>query len=410
MTTTIMTFDLRNMMDSSFEDLLFGSFNPSFKVKKYTYCSKKNEDKTWYTLQYKKEMLNEENISTLGQMRSVVTDGEKIYVYSPPKSISFDEVSKLNYSDFEVEELVEGTMINLFWNDHNDDWEISTKSSVGGNYSFNQDNRKTFRVMFLEAMNNQGLEFNMFDPELCYSFVLQHPENRLVVPFSKPQLVLVGLYKISGSEITVLDKRNCLIENMVFPKQLTELCDYNTLYTGDDDCWTNLHRYFNQLNMDYKILGINIYNKQTNQRAKIRNPSYEYVRKLRGNSPKLQYQYYNLRRLGKVKEYLQFYPEHRAAFSDLRQDLHAWTEQLWQNYRACYVQKEKPVKDYPKKFKTHMYHLHQIYLNDLREMGHYISKQVVIKYVNSLEPARLMFVINFDHRRAKQEETSMVAH
>ena len=43
MTTTIMTFDLRNMMDSSFEDLLFGSFNPSFKVKKYTYCSKKND-------------------------------------------------------------------------------------------------------------------------------------------------------------------------------------------------------------------------------------------------------------------------------------------------------------------------------------------------------------------------------
>lgn len=410
MTSTTMTFDLRNMIDSSFEDLLLDSFNPSFKVKKYTYHSKKNEDKTWYTLQYKKEMLNEENISTIGQIRSVVTDGEKVYVYSPPKSISFDAVSKLNYSNFEVEELVEGTMMNLFWNDHNEDWEISTKSSVGAKYSFNQDNRKTFRAMFLEAMNTQDLDFNQFDPNLCYSFVLQHPENRLVVPFSKPQLVLVGLYKISGSEITILDKRTCLIENIVFPKQLNEFCDYNTLYTGDDDCWSNLHQYFNQLNMDYKIVGINIYNRQTNQRAKIRNPSYEYVRKLKGNSPKLQYQYYNLRRLGKVKEYLQFYPEHRVAFSDLRQDLHVWTEQLWQNYRACYVQKEKPVKEYPKKFKTHMYHLHQIYLNDLREMGHYISKQVVIKYVNSLEPARLMFVINFDQRRAKQEEASMVGH
>lgn len=406
----MMTFDIRNFIDSSLEDLSFNSFNPNFKVKKYTYTSKKNEDKTWYTLQYKKELLNMDNISTIGQMRSVVTDGEKVYVYSPPKSIVFDEIAKLNYGDFRVEELVEGTMMNLFWNDHNDDWEISTKSTVGANYSFNQDNRKTFRSMFLEAMHVQGVEFAMFDRELCYSFVLQHPENRLVVPFSKPQIVLVGLYKIMGTEVNILDKRTCGIENMVFPKQLDEFCDYSTLYPGEDSNWKNLNTYFNQLNLDYKIAGVHIYNNKSNQRAKIRNPSYEYVRKLRGNSPRLQYQYYNLRRLGKVKEYLQFYPEHRNAFTDLRDDLHAWTEQLWKNYRSCYINKEKSVKEYPKKFKTHMYYLHQIYLNDLREMGHYISKQVVIKYVNSLEPPRLMFVINFDHRRVKQEESSIVGH
>ena len=322
MTTNTMSFDIRNIISSSLEDLTFDTFNPAYKVKKYIYMSKKNEEKIWYTIQYKKDILTCKNVSTIGQIRSVVSDGKKIYVYSPPKSINFETVSKLDYNEFEVEELVEGTMINLFWNDHNEDWEISTKSTVGAKYSFNQDNRKTFRSMFLEAMNTQGLEFDMFDPKLCYSFVLQHPENRLVVPFSKPQIVLVGLYEIKGTEINILDKRSCLIENIIFPKQLNEFCDYKNIYFGEQDNWVNLNSYFNQLNLDYKIAGVSIYNIKTNQRSKIRNPSYEYVRKLKGNSPRLQYQYYNLRRLGKVREYLQFYPEHRKAFSDLRQDLH----------------------------------------------------------------------------------------
>jgi len=48
--------------------------------------------------------------------------------------------------------------------------------------------------------------------------------------------------------------------------------------------------------------------------------------------------------------------------------------------------------------------LHQIYLNDLQELGHYISRQIVIKYVNSLEPAKLMYSINYDFRCCKTDE------
>ena len=46
-----------------------------------------------------------------------------------------------------------------------------------------------------------------------------------------------------------------------------------------------------------------------------------------------------------------------------------------------------------------MFYLHQIFINDLRDLGHYVSKQIVVKYVNSLEPAKLMYSINFDFRK-----------
>jgi len=344
----------------------------------------------WYFLQYIKKNLCEVNYKTAGLFRSVLTDGKKIYIYSPPKSLPFSSVKDDEYNNYILEELVEGTMINLFWNDYLGEWNIATKNSLGGKYAFYQDNKKTFRTMFLEAMNNQQIEFEHFDKTLCYSFVLQHPDNRIVIPFKTTGLILTGLYKIDGTTVTILDKYQCNIPNMLFPKTLKQYTDYK------GSSWQDLEDYFNQMKLDYRITGTNIYNPSTGLRSKLRNPTYEYVRRLKGNSPKIQFQYYSLRQVGKVREFLKYYKEYRPTFTQLRNDLHQWTDQIWKNYVRCYVQKEKPLKEFPKKFRFHMYNLHQIYLNDLRELGHYISRQIVIKYVNSLEPAKLMYSINYD--------------
>ena len=352
----------------------------------------------WYFLQYIKNNLCEANYKTAGLFRSVLTDGKKVYVYSPPKALPFSSVKDDNYDDYILEELVEGTMINLFWNDYLNEWDIATKNSLGGKYSFYQDNKKTFRTMFLEAMDNQQVEFDHFNKNLCYSFVLQHPDNRVVIPFQTATIVLTGLYKIEGTNVTVLDKHQCKVPNILFPKTLEQYSDYK------GSSWQDLEDYFNQMNLDYRITGTNIYNPSTGLRSKLRNPTYEYVRRLKGNSPKIQFQYYSLRQVGKVGEFLKYYKEYRTTFSQLRNDLHQFTMQIWGNYKRCYVQKEKPLIEFPKKFRVHMFNLHQIYLNDLRELGHYISRQIVIKYVNSLEPAKLMYSMNYDLRHCKMEE------
>ena len=84
-------------------------------------------------------------------------------------------------------------------------------------------------------------------------------------------------------------------------------------------------------------------------------------------------------------------------YHTLKNNLYQWTFDLWNNYMNCYVHKTKPdLKSYPFPFRIHMYNLHQKYLKELRKMGSYISKQVVIQYVNNIEPAALMYVINFE--------------
>ena len=109
----------------------------------------------------------------------------------------------------------------------------------------------------------------------------------------------------------------------------------------------------------------------------------------------MQYQYYTLRQNNKVKEFLEYYPEYKNEFFNFRKELHSYTSQLYQNYINCFIKKQKPLKEYPFQYKTHMFKLHEHYLLDLKPDNKYVNKSVVINYVNTLPPPRLMFVVNY---------------
>jgi hypothetical protein len=41
-----------------------------------------------------------------------------------------------------------------------------------------------------------------------------------------------------------------------------------------------------------------------------------------------------------------------------------------------------------------MYKIHEHYLNELKDEGKYVNKSVVVDYVNTLPPPRLMYSVN----------------
>ena len=51
------------------------------------------------------------------------------------------------------------------------------------------ENKKTFRYLFLDVMNSTNLEFDNLNKEYSYSFVIQHPENRIVSPFDEKKII-----------------------------------------------------------------------------------------------------------------------------------------------------------------------------------------------------------------------------
>jgi hypothetical protein len=165
------------------------------------------------------------------------------------------------------------------------------------------------------------------------------------------------------------------------------------------DNYSDLIEKYASMNTSYNLVGVMLHNRITGERAKIRNPVYEQVRSLRGNQPKLQYQYLSLRKEGKVGEFLKFYPENKKEFSGFRDQVHLFTDTLFGNYKSCYIKKDKPLKEYPDQYRTHMFNIHQIYLSDLREKNQFITSSIVQKYVNDMETSLLMFCLNFQMRK-----------
>lgn len=361
-------------------------------------------DERYLIARYNKEMLLSQFVSTYGLLRSVILSDSyaEVLSFAPPKSISPENFMINHPSKTEhliAEEFVEGTMINVFYDygyGVNGCWQIATRNTVGADVSFYK-STKTFQEMFMEACIANNFQFHTLNPLFCYSFVLQHPENRIVVPFKKPQLYLVAVYQIiNGINTARIIEQNLQVvktgglwdaTSIKFPEQY-EFNDYSELIER-----------FASANTPYDIMGVVIKNTETGERTKIRNPIYEEVRHLRGNQPKLQYQYLCLRHSGKLSQFLKYFPETKPEMSKFRDQVHMFTNTLHQNYISCYVKKERPLREFPPQYRTHMFKLHEIFLKDLREKRLFVTSTVVIKYVNELAPSLLMYCLNHNMRK-----------
>jgi len=362
---------------------------------------KTSNNTTYRVIRYDKNFLSRDLIYSYGLCRSVIVNNDKNVVgFAPPKSIpseDFINIYSENDNGIIAEEFVEGTMINVFWDESiglTGGWEISTRNTVGATSSFYKGpSAKTFRDMFLEAAKETNLVLESLNKSHCYSFVLQHPENRIVVAFKKPQLYLVAVYEIINEDnivrINVVDRNeykefiNSLNNSVKFPEEY-QLNKYSELIEK-----------YGSMNTSYDIVGVILYNKLTGERAKIRNPVYEQVRNLRGNQPKLQYQYICLRKDGKVKDFLKFYPENKKEFSKFRDQIHLFTDTLFSNYVSCYIKKQKPLIEFSNQYRTHMFNIHKQYLDELREQKLFVNNTFVQKYVNNLHPSLLMYCLNY---------------
>ena len=378
----------------------------SIIIKKYNNV-KKNANYT--TVKYNKNHLLEDEYNTLGLARSIVfNNNNQVLSYSPPKSLNYQDMSFTQ--DFDSDhivalEFIDGTMINLFWDNQIDDWEISTKSCVTGNIAFYiQKDSKTFRNMFLEACNDINFDFENLpktssdNNQLCYSFVLQHVSNRIVVPYKENKIYLIYVFEIkqTDSNLTVCDYNDERLTdyfkatNVKFPEIYKE-----KVYFKDIE---SLKQTYCSDKTPYHIQGVVLYNKTNMMRAKFRNANYEAIRKIRGNQPKIQYRYLSLYKEGNVDHYLKYYPEDKNEFYIFKNELFYYTKHLFMNYVSCFIKKEKPVQDFKYQYRNHMISLHELYIGQLKPLNKYITLEVVINYIKELPTPRLMYVLNYDKK------------
>jgi len=384
-----------------------------YPTKKTTYKILNLTDKTRIPTDFQKENIyrsvilsNEENENT-----------PQLLSFSPPKSIEtaqFIEENKSNWNDLYINEAIEGTMVHLFYDPRIDSWEIATKNAVGGNYWFFRNKydetvkkRTTFYDMFLDALaSDRDKQLNdvsflkQLSKHYCYTFILQHPENHIVLTIDFAKLYLVAVYQINNNRVLPIlpqeyESWKCFLGNMGiihFPRTVST--------TDYEEFEKKYNRVFLE-NSNTLHMGFMLTNQKTSHRTMIKNKRYEDLKTIRGNHPNLQYQYLSLYRIKKIKDYLQYFPMYKDIFFRFKHQYLTFIKNIHDCYCSFYIRKEVDMEtsEISKKYYIHIWRLHhQIYIPSLRTgEKKVITKKVVKEYLDAMEPRLQFYYLNYRH-------------
>ena len=258
---------------------------------------KKYPDLDLYLVKYNKESCDMDD-PDVQKCRGLVLSilDNKLVCIPPFKSIGVNDFSNIipNLSETNYEEFIDGTMINIFY--WNNDWIISTRSMIGAGGKWFSN--KTFNELFTDSSIN--LEYDKLDKDTCYTVVLQHPDNRIVTSYDKPQFTLVCVRKVDNDNYTDLDLKD--VQTNLYEKGIE--INIPKKYKFSD--FMKAMEYVN--NQNYEFQGLVM--KYNNFRSKIRNTKYNYVKNLKGNTRNIKYTYLNLRQNNTLKSFLDFFPEY----------------------------------------------------------------------------------------------------
>jgi len=301
--------------------------------------------------------------------RSVIWDkaANKPACVGPPRGLKFGVAISRGLANFEVEEFVDGVMINLFYDEYAKDWCLATRTQLGATNHFY--GKRSYADLFWETFVSKGLTKELLTPGETYSWVLQHPDERIVV---------APAYGIPT--LTLVESTTSLLAPAPTKYALKTLEDVKEFVTAEGK------------RHGHQFQGVVI--KADGHRYKLRTNEYDEARVLRGNQPKRPYLWLELWSKGRLATYLRIYPEEQCEANRIVAELKACTLELHDLYLKVYRNKVLPLGQAPQKFRKLIWEAHQAgkgaYFPHLRQ------------FVNEQDTARKLWLVNYDVRYAGQ--------
>ncbi len=287
--------------------------------------------------------------------------------------------AQLEASGLQLETFMEGVTMNLY--SAGDVTRIASRTRLGATGSFYSN--RSFAELYNDACNIKGVP-NLRDANfMC--IMLQHPEHRIVTHISRPNWTILHTGHIAeNGDVTITEAQ---LEKITLP---------------DDE--KTLREWFGQAIVDrgYNWQGMCIKDGK-GRRWRCTSVVYRMIRTIRGETPRKDERFFNLRTKGLVKSYLYYYPEEKQDFWNYESWLRSATDEIFNEYCAVYKERSKEFGAVAKKYQVHLSTLHGLYTNKLRGEGKTINRGFVREYMNGLPVPRLLFLMNFDKR--PQEHT-----
>jgi len=262
---------------------------------------------------------------------------------------------------------VDGVMINMFYAG---DWTLATRTQIGATNNFY--GKRTYAELFWETFASTGLTKDDLNTGATYSWVLQHPEERVVVaaPYGIARLSLV---QTTGP---VSEKLEALMPEKY---ALATLEDVQEFVTAEGK------------KQGVQWQGVCL--KANGFRYKLRSNEYDEARHLRGNQAKRAYTWLELWSKGKLPAYLRIYPEEQCDADAIITNFKGCTQELHDLYMTVYRKKELPLGQAPQKYRKLLWDAHKA------NKGAYFP--ALRQFMNEQDTARKLWLVNYEQRYPK---------
>ena len=275
-------------------------------------------------------------------LRGLIIDKDttEIICYGLNKGNNYESFKeKHSFSDLVIEESIDGTMLNLFY--YGDSWRVSTRTMVNAAESKFY-SKRSFLDLFMDAKMDYDLE--TLNKGYTYTFVLNHPENRIVTKYDKSELVHINTRDMSNLELIDV---NLDIKRPIAYKDMTS-------YDELEACLETLV---------YKNEGFMLYSQSDRGvRCKVKGKAYSEVKELRGNHRNNLYRILELRKENDKKQYanyFKYYPEYKQDDYFLSSEIKNLINDILETYNK--VKKDKLFIEIPNHLKTPLFELHNFW-------------------------------------------------
>lgn len=311
----------------------------------------------------------------------VAKDTNKVLCYTFERKEAPDNIPTFlenNWDKLSFTESIDGTQIKLYY--HNDIWNIATTRCINAGNAFWY-STKSFETLFRECYD---LDYDTLNTNYCYSFVIRHSENRIVVDYKDNSLVHVltrdmttDNYDIVEHDIGVATPVCMTFEN---GSELLELIKS----TDRTD-----------------IEGVFI--RYGNKHIKLKFDSYMKIKRLRNNTRDLFFEYVENKMNNNIEDYKKTFPEFEYDIDYYESILNDLVQKIHRLYMEVHVEKTRLIKVVDKSFHRHLYKLHGLYITNKTK----ITRTVVTDFMFNLDPKQVMHLINVHYRNVSvsNEET-----
>ena len=282
-----------------------------------------------------------------------------------------------NIKDIRVEESIDGTMINVYF--YKDKWYFSTKGMLDSNRCY-WNSRKSFYQLFDDCTGNKTDKLlESLNKKYCYSFIITHPENRIVTRYETCGLYLCRVRDMSSETYKIVNEEiNCKDVEILYPKTI-EFKSYEELEKTVETLY-------------YEKEGFMLYNKEMTERVKVKGLEYCNAQESKGNNKNPIYNLLERILTNTHTRYLKYYPDETWIVNDIIKKLNILTNDLFNLYMTVHVKKNKV--EIPYKLKPLLYKLHGIFIENRKTNKLYkTTRRNILDYIYSLDVGKLYFVL-----------------